>query len=62
VYATAIRGNKRAMFYKLIGMAVWKFASAYVRQRYGRQLRGAAVLGVLSLAIAGYLATRSSDE
>jgi hypothetical protein len=49
------------MFYRLLGMAVWKAATAYVRQRYGRQLRTAAVLGLLSLAVAGYLAARSGD-
>ena len=49
------------MFYKLIGMAVWKFASTYVRERYGRQLRAAAVLGLLTVGIAGYLATRSGE-
>jgi hypothetical protein len=49
------------MFYKLIGMAVWKAAWAYVRQRYGRHLRAAVVLGVLSVAVAGYLASRSGE-
>jgi hypothetical protein len=49
------------MFYRLLGMAVWKFATAYLRQRYGRQLRAAAVLGVLTIGVAGYLAARSGD-
>jgi hypothetical protein len=49
------------MFYKLLGMAVWKFASRYVRRNYGRQLRAAAVLGILSVAIAVYLAGRSGE-
>ncbi len=49
------------MFYRLIGMAVWKFATAYLRQRYGRQLRAALVLGVLSVAVAGYLASRNGE-
>jgi hypothetical protein len=49
------------MFYKLLGMAVWKFAIGYVRQNYGRQLRVAAVLGLLSAGVAGYLAARSGD-
>jgi hypothetical protein len=49
------------MFYRLLGMAVWKFATAYVRQRYGRRLRAAAVLGVMTVAIAGYLAARSGE-
>jgi hypothetical protein len=42
-------------------MAVWKFASAYVRQNYGRQLRSAAVLGVLALGVGAYLASRSGE-
>ena len=49
------------MFYRLIGMAVWKFATAYLRERYGRQLRAAAVLGVLGVSVAGYLASRNGD-
>jgi hypothetical protein len=49
------------MFYRLIGMAVWKFATAYVRQRFSRQLRAAAVLGLLSVGVAGYLAARNGD-
>ena len=49
------------MFYKLLGMAMWKFASAYVRQNYGRQIRIAAIGGIAAVAIAGYLATRSGE-
>jgi hypothetical protein len=49
------------MFYKLIGMIIWKFASGYVRQNYGRQIRGALALGALSVGVAGYLATRSGE-
>ena len=49
------------MFYRLLGMAVWKFATAYIRQHYGRQLRAAAVVAVLTLGVAGYLAARSGD-
>jgi hypothetical protein len=49
------------MFYRFIGMAVWKFASRYVRQRYGRRLRGGLALGVLSIGVAGYLAARNGD-
>ena len=49
------------MFYKLLGMAMWKFASAYVRQNYGRQVRIAAIGGLAAVAIAGYLATRSGE-
>jgi hypothetical protein len=49
------------MFYRLIGMAVWKFASAYIRSNYGRQLRAAAALAVLSVGVAAYLASRSGE-
>ena len=49
------------MFYKLLGMAMWKFASGYVRQNYGRQIRIAAIGGIAAVAIAGYLATRSGE-
>ena len=49
------------MFYKLLGMAVWKVGSRYVRRNYGRQLRAAAALAVLSIAVGGYLATRSGE-
>jgi hypothetical protein len=48
------------MFYRMIGMAVWKLARASMR-RYRRRLRAVAALGVLSVAIAGYLAARSGD-
>ena len=49
------------MFYKLLGMAVWKLGVAYVRRNYGRQLRAAALLGVLALGVGGYLAARSGE-
>jgi membrane-associated protease RseP (regulator of RpoE activity) len=49
------------MFYKLLGMVVWKFAVGYVRQNYGRQLRVAAALGLIALGVGGYLAARSGE-
>ena len=49
------------MFYRLLGMAVWKFVSAYLRERYGRRLRTAAVLAILTVAVGGYLAARSGE-
>ena len=49
------------MFYRLIGMAVWKFASAYVRQRYSRQLRATVALMALALGVAGYAAAKSRE-
>jgi hypothetical protein len=47
------------MIYQAIGrLVVW-----VVLRRFGRQLRIAAAVGVVALAIAGYLAaTRSVDE
>jgi hypothetical protein len=49
------------MFYRLIGMAVWKFASAYVRRNYGRQLRATVALIVLIVGVAGYAAAKSRE-
>ena len=49
------------MFYRLLGMAVWKAGVGYVRRTYGRQLRAAFALGVLTIGVAGYLATRSGE-
>lgn len=49
------------MLYRLLGRAVWRFASAHIRHRYGRHLRAAAALAALSLAVAGYLAARSDE-
>ena len=49
------------MFYRLIGMAVWKFATAYVRQRYSRQFRATVALIVLALGVAGYAAAKSRE-
>jgi hypothetical protein len=50
------------VFYKALGFAVWKLATAYVRRRYGRKLRIAAAVGVASIVAAGYLAARSSSS
>jgi hypothetical protein len=47
------------MFYRLIGMAVWKFASAYIRSNYGRQLRVIVALVVLVVGVTGYTAAKS---
>jgi hypothetical protein len=49
------------VFYKLLGMVVWKFAVGYVRRNYSRQIRLAAIGGVTAIAIAGYLASRSGE-
>ncbi len=49
------------MFYKLLGMVVWKFASGYVRQNYGRQLRATVALIALAVGVAGYTAAKSRE-
>ena len=49
------------MFYRLLGMAVWKFASKYVRQNYGKQLRATVALIVLAVGVAGYTAAKSRE-
>ena len=49
------------MFYRFIGMAVWKFASAYVRRTYGRQLRATVALIALAVGVAGYTAAKSRE-
>jgi hypothetical protein len=49
------------LLYKALGFAVWKLAVAYIRRRYGRKLRIAALLGIASI-LAGYLAARSRSS
>jgi hypothetical protein len=50
------------MFYKALGFVVWKVAVIYMRRRFARYAKGAAVAGVLALGIAAYLGTRSGSE
>lgn len=50
------------MFYKALGFAVWKLAKAELGRRYGRPARLGALAAVLSILVAGYLATRSTPE
>jgi hypothetical protein len=51
------------MFYKALGYVVWKFALTYVRQTYGRKIRMGLIAGAVGgLFLAGYLASRSSDD
>ena len=51
------------MFYKLIGLAVWRMARAYVRQNYGQRIKaGAGAAAFLAVLGAGYLFTRGGDE
>jgi len=51
------------MFYRLLGLAVWKLAMAQLRSRYGHLAKpgGAAVATAVAL-IAVYVATRGDDE
>jgi hypothetical protein len=48
------------MFYKALGFVVWKLGVAYIRRRYARTAKIAAVLG-LATVVAAYIATRSSE-
>ena len=50
------------MIYKAIGKAVVKLGVAFVRRRYGTQLRFALGFGVAALAIGAYLASRDVAE
>jgi hypothetical protein len=48
-------------FYRWLGMTVWKFAIAYGRQKYGRQVGVGAALIVVILVAAGYTAAKSRE-
>lgn len=50
------------MIYKTIGKAVVKLAVAFVRRRYGTQLRFALGFGAVAIAIGAYLASRDVAE
>ncbi|HEY8638983.1 MAG TPA: hypothetical protein VIL93_05655 [Solirubrobacterales bacterium] len=50
------------MIYKAIGKAVVKLGLAFVRRRYGTQLRFAFGFGVAALVIGAYLASRDVAE
>jgi hypothetical protein len=53
------------MLYRLLGMAVWKGGKLYLRRRYGGRPPArvlAALGGVLVLAVAVLLASRSSGD
>ena len=50
------------MIYRAIGKAVVKMAMAFVRQRYGTQLRFALGFGLAAVAIGAYLASREVAE
>jgi hypothetical protein len=48
--------------YELIGRGVVRFGVAYVRRRYGRQLRFALAFGVVAVIAGAYLASREVQE
>ena len=50
------------MFYKALGFTVWKLGTAYLRRRFARTARIAAVIGLVSIAAAGYFAARSGSS
>ncbi len=50
------------MIYRAIGKAVVRYALAFVRIRYGRQLRIAAGVALAAALVGGYLAARSVEE
>ena len=49
------------MFYRLLGMVVWKVGSRYVRKNYGSQLRAILALIVLIIGVVGYTAAKSRE-
>lgn len=50
------------MTYDRLGKAAIRFAIAYVRRRYRRQIRIGAGIVAVALAIAAYAATRNVPE
>jgi hypothetical protein len=49
------------MFYKALGFAVWKLATRYLRERYGRFVKPVATATLVATAIALYVATRGDE-
>ncbi len=51
------------MFYRALGLIVWRFAVAYVRQNYGKRIKaGAGAAAFLAVLGAGYLFTRDDED
>jgi hypothetical protein len=51
------------VFYRTLGLIVWRLAIAYVRQNYGRRIKaGAGAAAFLAVLGIGYLFTRGGDE
>jgi hypothetical protein len=51
-----------SLIYELIGRGVVRFGIAYVKRRYGRQLRFALGFGVVAVIAGAYLASREVQE
>jgi hypothetical protein len=49
------------MFYKALGYVIWRLAMAELRRRYARQAKVGAMLVLVSLVAAGYMAKRSTE-
>lgn len=49
------------MFYRLIGMAVWKLAVRQLRQRFGGYVKPGAAAATVAALIAVYVATRGDE-
>ena len=50
------------MIYKLIGKAVVKIATIFIKRRYARQMTVGAGVAVVALGIGVYAATRHVEE
>ena len=50
------------MIYEAIGKLTVRFAVAFVRRRYGRQIRFALGFGLAAVVIGAYLASREVQE
>ena len=50
------------MFYRLLGMAVWKVGVRYVRRNYKKQMRATVALIVLGVGVAAYTAVKSRES
>jgi hypothetical protein len=50
------------VIYKWIGKAVVSFGLAYVRRRFGRQIRFALGFTVVAIGLGAYLASRNLQE
>ncbi len=56
------RDGRRGMIYDRLGKAALRFASAYLRRRYRRQIRIGAGVAAVAIGVAVYLANRDVPE